>query len=580
MSYLNELRLHFAGRFQASVSTVNNDPAHYHNAGFQPSYQEWGAGATNGWWNPQGDAVWRLLGCQITSAWTNDGQVANADPVLGCSIADSNTRAPAKLLDLDSEQQLVSEIWGLQVRIVTADGTTLLTGDFEPAAFMDIWTRAQGKGEDVNACAIYQSVLSNLQWADVSSSPFLAALRAAASDGWLSIKFNVDGYSMDRESADFLTGRIVGTIGPATRDEPRHLVLGRQFMAVDGQGQGFFTPAGKLNFCVGRVDAAASCIYLDLGNALPTMSPGGPAVNLGPLTLSCYDPTSTPGQPAGSAVTIGTISEEYATSDRWYAQTAGIVRMPIAPALLSRVQSAPLALTGNAGVQIQEWSNGAFVRADRFVYRMSPGDKVQVSLYATRFGGALRETALQIAFDPSGLQGGDGAPPVAVPQAALQYSTSVTTDNQGRAQLTVTASDPGMPRSFNGDYGIDGQVYGLRASFSDAAVSGGGPDDPWSFISFLVWSDFKCKVPKAPTWYDDLQPVFQQYGNLYPIMKRFVDLTDYESAASIPSPRTPGSRAILRGPRRRSPTTTSTTPTPACSACCTSYSTARPAARR
>ncbi len=38
MSYLDPVRLHFAGRFQADVSTVNNDPTHYNNATFKPEY--------------------------------------------------------------------------------------------------------------------------------------------------------------------------------------------------------------------------------------------------------------------------------------------------------------------------------------------------------------------------------------------------------------------------------------------------------------------------------------------------------------------------------------------------------------
>jgi hypothetical protein len=40
MSYLNSIRLHFAGQFQAAPSTVNNDPLHFDNATFQPSYQQ------------------------------------------------------------------------------------------------------------------------------------------------------------------------------------------------------------------------------------------------------------------------------------------------------------------------------------------------------------------------------------------------------------------------------------------------------------------------------------------------------------------------------------------------------------
>ena len=38
MSYLNALTLHFAGRFQADPSTVNNDPGHFDNAAFKPSH--------------------------------------------------------------------------------------------------------------------------------------------------------------------------------------------------------------------------------------------------------------------------------------------------------------------------------------------------------------------------------------------------------------------------------------------------------------------------------------------------------------------------------------------------------------
>src|SRR5262245_54323951 len=103
MSYLNPLRLHFAGRFQANVSTVNNDPAHFDITNFKTSYQDMQGPKMvppNGWFSPQGDAAWRLLGCQITSAWTSTGVVSN-DPVMGCIVADSDGRVPAKLVDLD-----------------------------------------------------------------------------------------------------------------------------------------------------------------------------------------------------------------------------------------------------------------------------------------------------------------------------------------------------------------------------------------------------------------------------------------------------------------------------------------------
>ena len=58
---------------------------------------------------------------------------------------------------------------------------------------------------------MYQSVLSDLEWGDISASPFLTALRQQSREGRLSIKFNVDGFNMDPTSPDFTRGRIVGT---------------------------------------------------------------------------------------------------------------------------------------------------------------------------------------------------------------------------------------------------------------------------------------------------------------------------------------------------------------------------------
>jgi hypothetical protein len=525
MSYLNALRLHFAGRFQANISTVNNDPAHFNNAAFKSSYQDLEGPdqhPPNGGYNPQGDAAWRFLGCKVTAAWMPTGAVTSGDPVLGYIVADTDGRVPAKLADLDSEQQMVSEIWGLQVRIADTAGNTLMRGDFDPAAFADIWVRATGSdGDDMGAGAMYQSVLTNLQWCDVSASPFLSALRQAARTGLLSIKFNVDGFNMDNTSPDFMTGRIAGTIGPATASEPRHMVVGRQFMA---------TPLGAINFCSAVVDETASCVYLDLGNALSTAAPGGAIKPQGDLTLSIYDPTSLPGDPAGTTgttVAIGVIPASgaggYVQNPNWYANTAGVVALPLSPAQLQAVASSPLRISGKAGVLISEWSSSAFVRADRFVYRMSPDETVQIPVYAMQFGKPLAGVGVNFQLDPSQLQG----QAVAVPEYALAFNPTAVTDSNGRAVLTLNTSDPGTPRFFNNgtDYGIDGQVYGIRPAFSDAQTYT-GPVNQWNFISILLWSGF---TPANPVTWTDIQPIFQQYANLYPVMNRFLDLGNYDA---------------------------------------------------
>lgn len=549
MSYLSSIRLHFAGQFQANVSTVNNDPGHFDNASFVPSYQQMQGpnfDPPNGWFNPAGDAAFRLLGCQVTSAWLPSGQVTN-DPILSFLVADSDTKVCAKLVDLDSEQQLVSEIWGLQVRIADTNGNTLLRGDYEPAAFADIWNRATGagSGSDIGAGAMYQSVLRNLEWNNkANASPFLMALHRAASDGLLSIKFNVDGLNMDFTSPNFMCGRIAGTIGPASATEPVHMVLGRQFMAASPPQQGFFAPPFGINFLAGSVSETDGCIYLDLGNALSTSAPGAGMNDLGDLTLAVFDPKAKPEKAAGSATPLGVISSAgpngYASDPTWYNRTAGVVSLPLTAAQLASVSQAPLVLSVAASLStknpvfIAEWNTGAFLRADKFVFRLSPEDRVQIPVYATQWGRPLAGATVNFVADNSQLQPSNNinpndVPGVGEPLDALKFASSALTNSQGIALLTLKTSDPGTPRYFNQgqDYGLDGQVYGIRPNFADQRYT--GAVNVTNFISVLLWSGF---APGNPLTWDDLQPIFQQYANLYPVMSRFLNLADYDAVVA------------------------------------------------
>lgn len=515
MNYLGPLRLHFFGRFQAAVSTVNNTPNWFENATFDPEYQELDY---EGSWNPRGDADWRLMGCSVASAWHADGSPASPeDPILTCTVADSDRAAPAKLVDLDSEQQMVSTIWGLEMRICDASGATLVRAGFEPAAFTDLWHRSVASGEDMTLGAMFQSTLSDLEWTDEGVSPFLTELREAAGDGLLSVKFNVDGYDTTFDSPDFTTGRIAGTIGPADATAPRHFTPGRHFLSAASP---MSSPKGRLNNCTAVVDDAAGKVHLDLGNAFPTASPGGPPdPSIGSPMLVCQAPSDT--------LHIGELP---AMDDDWYAATAGVVTLPaegsLSPTDLERIAGNPLALVPSSGGEpiIAEPANGLYVRMDSFVFRLDPGDTATVRLFATRFGAPYPGATVALSADARMLQGGDGSPPVATPAQAIQFPSQVQTGVDGWATFTITAADPGCPRGY-----IDGQVYGVRPLLADT-VGTDYPVDVWDFVSVLVFSGWKPDEP--PTWWGSIQPILQQYANLYPIMDRFVDLADYESVSA------------------------------------------------
>jgi hypothetical protein len=289
---------------------------------------------------------------------------------------------------------------------------------------------------------------------------------------------------------------------------------------------------GSINFFAGVVDSASTCIYLDLGNALSTSSPGGPLNDLGDLTLNIFDPIATPDNPAGTLIPLSTIpGAAYSQDPQWYANTAGVVALALSAAQLQAVAASQLVLSGNSNTLISEWSSGAFVRADRFVYRVSPNEQVQIPVYAMQWGQPLAGVVINFQADPSQLQIQEGDNiPVATPADALVFNSTATTDATGSAVLTVNTSDPGTPRYFNNgiDYGIDGQVYGIRPAFADSQQYD-GPVNQWNFISFLLWSGF---TPANPVTWADLQPIFQQYANLYPVMSRFLNLANYDSVVA------------------------------------------------
>ena len=144
MSYLNTPRLVFAGKFLARPSTVNNDPEHFNTATFQPDYQlpQSSQFAPNGWWNPGGDAAWGFVDCVVKAVYYKDGTCCtdpSSDPIIGAPLNETSPPIPAKIVDLDPEQQGVSELWGFQVSLGKSGSGLGFTSNFRVAPFGDLW---------------------------------------------------------------------------------------------------------------------------------------------------------------------------------------------------------------------------------------------------------------------------------------------------------------------------------------------------------------------------------------------------------------------------------------------------------
>lgn len=198
MSYLGYPRLHFSGGFLADVSTINNTPNNYDTKNSKIEDLEL-------YWNPNGTGIFDLTDCVVTKVVYGPGDEADTpekDPIIGQTVAAVYSKAPAKLVDLDPDQQNVSEIWGLTMQVAGSGASpqsipNFLRGDFVDVSFNAIWQQSKkGPPSSASGSAVYQSQLKNISW-DKNSKPrsrFLTALNKVSAEQ-LSVNFVVNAHN-------------------------------------------------------------------------------------------------------------------------------------------------------------------------------------------------------------------------------------------------------------------------------------------------------------------------------------------------------------------------------------------------
>ena len=327
MSYLDTPRLHFTGQFQADVSTINNEVAYYDIKSFKPEDQELSTDGSKGGWNPEGTGVFRLIGCRVTGARLGAQQITTAgqDPVIGMALENADDRVFGKLVDLDPQQQAVSQIWGMRLRLTDGKERALFAGEFRPAAFINLWRRQQtGVFLDQRLAAVYQSILDGVEWRGTAYSAVLDALQKAAADGCLSINMNVYGYGRDPTIPRYTIGSVAGTIGPCLAGEPKHFVLGRQ-MVTATPANPTVPPSGVYSFQC-KVHEDRRIVSADFGNCLQIKDASGafdPATSP-PLVLAVLKPDSSDVLTTVAASDVAVLGDVDYLRPGWYAETAGV----------------------------------------------------------------------------------------------------------------------------------------------------------------------------------------------------------------------------------------------------------------
>jgi hypothetical protein len=518
MSYFDLPRLCFFGTFRASPSTINNVDANFAEP---PILQKL--------WNPKGSHDFQLLRgnevtippsitvkpCTVQSVTTTSGTIVTdpaSDPLIGQFVISTNSPAVGKLVDLDPDQQQVSQVWGMQLGIGDP-ASDWLVGDYEAAYFQQIFTSRAPGGFAIGFSAVYQSKLTNLQWPANPASPILQALKAASPD-CLSIRFNVDRMDANPTLAhgvpnpNFTLGRVSGTIGPATVAEPSHITVGRMLrpgsaapptaLKVGGAKENL--PAAvptapintNFNLAPALVDTSRNVVGIDLGNALPFNGDATPA-NAGQLQLAIQTSTGN--------VVLGAIPN---TADK-YRQQAFLFEFPLG-ANAAAAASNPLVVLSNGNVVMTENPSGAWIDAAEHVYRMDASTDAEVMLYSTVFGAPPPAGQnVDLSVGPMG-NGTNQQPLIVTPQ-------TVTLGVDGTATFTMSSGIPGNPRG-----PIDGQVYQVSFTWSEDTIPDGS-----AFVSAHVYDAFTA--PATPAWTDVL-PIFKQIMILFPFMESILDLSD------------------------------------------------------
>ena len=168
-----------------------------------------------------------------------------------------------------------------------------------------------------------------------------------------------------------------------------------------------------------------------------------------------------------------------------------------------------------------ENASSSLLRADRYVYRLNPGDEATVDLYLTKFGKPAAGETIALAYAPQLLPAEET---VGDPEecADVPHANDPRQDRWTRMRpLHAQGSRPGQPVPVHRRPGLWSRLL--------LAVGAAGPDPGRPLAVRRRWSGAQFTFTPPATWWGTVQPILSQYARLYPFMMQFVDLGDYQS---------------------------------------------------
>lgn len=537
MSYLDQPRINFTGRFFTNVSTINNDLSNY-----DPSAPVGDPG-----WNPTGIALFKFDSCTVTGVQAP----GDSSKLVGAPITSLTKPAPGKLVDLDPDQQSLSQVIGVALSLTTASGAGF-QGTLTPCNLQDMWGRApapKGDAGGSNASSIFVSTLTSVTWNNAETIDALKLLKAAAQKSQLAIRFIVGSYFFD-DPTDPASGfgTLVGSIGPYLDDDPVQFTRRRLMPPAAAQAKKLskvtasaairqpthadfevkkqakkqavaeapLGPPLQFQACNFELDTKNRRLSIDLCNSIQLASFAGPPRKIGQLRAVIVAPD-------GSTKEV--LAKPFTFTDQTNRTSGGIIDISLTADQSDKLQGM------RAGIELQDgnkWStilaehqSGKFVNISPFTARAVGGDNVSFELRAFQWGKPLANETLNLSAQPT-----QGGPP------SLEInggSGSAVTDKNGRAVFTVkTPTSLNIPEVRQQ---LDSLCYLFNGPWSSLngglfSTSFNTPDNAILPAASVVWSPYADAGMPHPTWEGQVQPIFDEYMRIYPGMKQIMDLTD------------------------------------------------------
>jgi hypothetical protein len=534
MSYLDQPRINFTGRFFTNVSTINNDLTNY-----DPN-----SPVSDPGWNPNGVALFKFDSCIVTGVQAP----GDTSGLIGAPVISKTQPAPGKLVDLDPDQQSLSQVIGVALNLTTASGAGF-QGILGPCNLQDMWPSApnpEGDAGGSNASSIFVSTLNAVQWTNADKVTALKLLEDATQNSQLAIRFIVGSFFFaDPNDPASGYGTLTGSIGPHLDGDPiqfarRRLMPptkdkkiktdaatvagGRPIHAdFEVKKQALAVAAAarppKFQACNFQLDTKNHRLSIDLANAIPLASFAGPPLQVGQLRAVIVAPD-------GSTTEI--LQQPFAFTSDINKTQGGIVDVPLTSEQSKKLEGM------RAGVELQQQSGGTwttilaehpsgkFVNISPFTARAVGGDNVIFELRAFQWGKALPNEKLSLTA-----QSTQGTPASLVIQN--DGSGSAVTDKNGRAVFTVkTPASLDIPSDrqqldslcylFNGPWSsLNGGLFSTTFNSPNRAILP---------AALVVWSPYQFANMPNPTWEVQVQPIFDEYMRMYPGMQQIMDLTD------------------------------------------------------